>query len=61
VATPLDWRELTPSLDPKQFHLRNALDRFDRTGDLFAGVLSNLQRLEPAMARLEGALRGAAG
>ena len=61
VAAPLDWRELTSSLDPRQFHLRNALDRFDRTGDLFAPVLTNLQRLEPAMARLDGALRGAAG
>lgn len=53
VATPLEWRELTPSLDPKHFHLRNALDRFDRTGDLFAGVLTKLQRLEPALGRLD--------
>lgn len=53
VATPLEWRELTPSLDPKHFHLRNALDRFDRTGDLFAPVLTKLQRLEPALGRLD--------
>lgn len=57
VATPLEWRELTPQLDPKQFHLRNALDRFDRVGDLFAGVLERPQRLEAAIARLEGLLR----
>jgi bifunctional non-homologous end joining protein LigD len=49
VATPLEWREVVPGLHPKQFHIRNVLDRFDRTGDLFAGVLKNRQRLEPAM------------
>jgi bifunctional non-homologous end joining protein LigD len=58
VATPLDWGELTPSLRPEQFHLRNAVERFARVGDLFAGVLTNLQRLEPAMARLESMVRG---
>jgi len=57
VATPLDWNELTGSLDPKQFHIRNAADRFARVGDLFAGVLSKPQRLEPAMKRLEGLVR----
>jgi len=54
VATPLEWRELVPGLDPRQFHLRNAVARFDRVGDLFAGVLQNRQRLEPAMERLQG-------
>jgi bifunctional non-homologous end joining protein LigD len=53
VATPLDWRELTPGLDPKQFHIRNALDRFDRAGDLFAGVLRRRQRLDGAIGKLE--------
>lgn len=53
VATPLAWGEVTPGLLPTQFHLRNALDRFARTGDLFEGVLSKPQRLEPAMANLE--------
>ncbi len=58
VATPLDWNELTPALRPEQFHIRNAVERFARVGDLFAGVLTNLQRLEPAMARLESLVRG---
>lgn len=56
VATPLDWRELTPQLDPKQFHLRNALDRFDRVGDLFAPVLKKPQKLDTAIERLESLL-----
>src|SRR5207302_8899372 len=38
VATPLDWSEVKPGLDPGQFHIRNARARFERTGDLFAGV-----------------------
>ena len=57
VATPLDWSELTSRLEPSQFHLRNAVERFARVGDLFAGVLERPQRLEPAMAKLEGMVR----
>ncbi len=53
VATPLEWRELTTGLHPSQFHIRNAMERFDRVGDLYAGVLENKQRLEPALAKLE--------
>ena len=53
VATPLEWREVAPGLRPGSFHIRNAIERFSRVGDLFSGVLTNLQRLEPAMERLE--------
>lgn len=53
VATPLEWREVKPGLRPDQFHIRNAMDRFTRTGDLFAGVLDKPQRLEPALEKLE--------
>jgi bifunctional non-homologous end joining protein LigD len=53
VATPLAWSEVRAGLDPKQFHIRNALARFAATGDLFAPVLKRLQRLEPALERLE--------
>ncbi|MEQ1947987.1 MAG: DNA ligase D [Bryobacteraceae bacterium] len=52
VATPLEWKEVTPRLRPEQFHLGNALARFDRTGDLFAAVLHRPQRLEKAVERL---------
>jgi len=53
VATPLDWREVTPRLRPKQFRLGNALERFDRVGDLFEGVLRRPQRLEKALDALQ--------
>lgn len=52
VATPLDWNEVKPGLDPKQFHIRNAMARFERVGDLFAGVLTNRQRLEDAIEKI---------
>jgi bifunctional non-homologous end joining protein LigD len=53
VATPLAWREVAPGLMPSHFHIRNALDRFSRVGDLFEPVLKKPQRLEPAIQKLE--------
>jgi len=53
VATPLAWREVAPGLMPSHFHIRNALDRFSRVGDLFEPVLRKPQRLEPAIQKLE--------
>lgn len=58
VATPLAWREVTAGLLPGRFHLKNALDRFDRLGDLFSPVLTNLQRLETALEKLDLLVRG---
>lgn len=45
VATPLEWRELTPSLHPSHFHIGNELDH--RVGDLLEPTLSRVQKLEP--------------
>jgi bifunctional non-homologous end joining protein LigD len=56
VATPLAWREVTPRLRPEQFHIGNALARFDRVGDLFEGVLKRPQELEPALEKLSSGL-----
>ena len=52
VSTPLDWSEVKEGLEPSQFTIHNALDRFERVGDLFEGVLTNLQKLEPALERV---------
>jgi len=57
VATPLAWDEVTPSLEPGQFTLANAADRFSKTGDLFEGVLKKPQQLAKAMTKLEKLLR----
>lgn len=45
VSTPLDWKEVTPKLDPSQFNLRTLPARLDRVGDLFAPALKGTARL----------------
>ena len=57
VATPLAWREVTPGLLPTQFTIANAMQRFDRVGDLFGGVLNKKQTLEKAIRNLEKVVR----
>jgi bifunctional non-homologous end joining protein LigD len=54
VSTPLDWSEVKAGLEPGQFNIHNALDRFERTGDLFEAVLTKPQRLEPALEKVAG-------
>ena len=53
VATPLMWREIKAGLSPAQFHIKNAIARFHKVGDLFEGVLNKKQELLPAFQRLE--------
>src|SRR5581483_1298540 len=57
VSTPLAWKEVTSQLHPSQFDIANAPARFERVGDLFAGVLDKLQRLEDAFKKLQKLVR----
>jgi bifunctional non-homologous end joining protein LigD len=52
VSTPLRWDEVTQSLDPTAFTMDAVLERVRRHGDLFEGVLTTRQRLEPALRAL---------
>jgi bifunctional non-homologous end joining protein LigD len=52
VSTPLCWEEVGESLDAAAFTMPVVLDRVRRHGDLFAGVLTTRQRLEPALRAL---------
>jgi bifunctional non-homologous end joining protein LigD len=52
VSTPLRWDEVTSALDPTSFTMGVVLERIRRHGDLFAGVLTTRQRLEPALRSL---------
>lgn len=35
VSTPLRWTELTDALNPRDFHLGNAAERFEKIGDIW--------------------------
>jgi bifunctional non-homologous end joining protein LigD len=54
VSMPLVWDEVTPDLDPKQFHLRNAAARIAAwPGDPMLPVLTERPDLEHALSALE--------
>ena len=53
VATPLEWSEVKTGLDPKQFNITNARERFLKKGDLFRGVIERPQNLYEAIGKLE--------
>lgn len=57
VGTPLKWEELDRGLRPSDFHLRNILERLDKTGDLMAPLLKGKQKLEPVLVRLQAMLQ----
>jgi bifunctional non-homologous end joining protein LigD len=52
VSTPLRWEEVDGSLDPAAFTMDEVRRRVAAHGDLFAGVLTTKQRLEPALRKL---------
>ncbi len=52
VSTPLRWDEVGESLDATAFTMDVVVDRVRRHGDLFEGVLTTRQRLEPALKAL---------
>ncbi len=39
VSTPLKWTELTDDLDPREFHLGNAAERFEKRGDIWSEAM----------------------
>jgi bifunctional non-homologous end joining protein LigD len=53
VATPLEWDEVRKGLNPHEFNIANARERFREKGDLFAGVLKRPQKMEKALGKLE--------
>jgi bifunctional non-homologous end joining protein LigD len=52
VSTPLRWEELGEKVRPRDFGLREALERVERHGDLFEPVLRGGQSLAPALRTL---------
>ncbi len=54
VSTPLRWEELHEKVRPRDFGMREALERIQREGDLFEPVLRGGQSLSPALRSLRG-------
>jgi bifunctional non-homologous end joining protein LigD len=52
VSTPLRWEELTEKVRPRDFGMREVLERIERDGDLYAPVLEGGQSLGPALRSL---------
>jgi bifunctional non-homologous end joining protein LigD len=49
VSTPLRWEEVSEDLDPASFTMEVVLDRVQRHGDLFEGMLTTRQALGKAL------------
>lgn len=55
VSTPLQWKEVKPGLDPRDFTIKTVLKRFKKLGDIFAPTLSkgiNIQKTLPLLEKL---------
>jgi bifunctional non-homologous end joining protein LigD len=52
VSTPLEWKELTDDVRPRDFGMREALERVEQRGDLYEPVLHGGQSLGPALRTL---------
>jgi bifunctional non-homologous end joining protein LigD len=52
VSMPLRWDELTEDVTPRRFGMREALERVEQHGDLFAPVLAGRQALGRALKEL---------
>ena len=52
VSTPLRWEELGPKVRPRDFGMREALERVEKHGDLFEPVLQGGQALAPALRKV---------
>ena len=52
VSTPLRWEELTSKVRPRDFGMREALERVEKHGDLYEPVLKGGQSLGPVLRSL---------
>lgn len=53
VATPLLWKELTPSLHPQKFSIKNIFRRLNRIGDPWQDINAHAGSLKAAQKKLK--------
>jgi bifunctional non-homologous end joining protein LigD len=54
VSTPLDWKEVKPGIDPKDYNIKNIFKRLEKKGDLFGPVLKKGVDIMKAIKKLGG-------
>jgi len=54
VSTPLLWKEVKKGLSPQQFTIHNILQRVQKTGDIFKGILGKGIDLNKCLKKLGG-------
>lgn len=54
VSAPLHWEELKSSLTVDRFHIRNAMQRIKKEGDIFSGVLTKAADITKCLKKLGG-------
>jgi bifunctional non-homologous end joining protein LigD len=53
VSTPLEWSELKAGkVTPRDFNIKNLVQRLEKKGDLFKGVLTKKQTINKAVTKL---------
>ena len=54
VSTPLEWDEVTSSLDPKKFTIITVSQRIKKIGDIWSQILTEKNDLKKALEYLKG-------
>jgi bifunctional non-homologous end joining protein LigD len=52
VSTPVEIKELRPTLEPERFNMKNLFSRVKEKGDLWADFWQSRQRIEPVLEHL---------
>ena len=58
VATPLLWKELTSSLDPQKYHIKNIFRRVARMGDPWEDIAKHTGSVKAARKKLQTLIKG---
>jgi bifunctional non-homologous end joining protein LigD len=59
VSMPLTWDEVNDDLDPRNYTIKNALDRMEKMGeDPVLPVLTEKPKLAKSLARLDALVKG---